>query len=307
MAIPNSLPDWRYETVVEIVEQHEFEPARFDYKEALNPTAEGNERRVEHLASVRRTVCAMANTGGGFILFGIRDRRQNVAVPMDRIVGVPRRGDHLREFGNKLSAIQPEIHFEATPGLLTAARDSEVGIFVVYIPESDRRPHMVIPPSVFYRRGDGGAAVEMDYYEVREQMIYGEDRRRKVLLLMAKIAQYCRLAEQLEKQSRAAHSFFDRFNATLFDSLLVDVWGRLPTDWLLQRLMSISETAHRIDNVLDLAATAASDGSQRGAMNNEPFLLESDARQIVWQGRECLQRLEQMFGPLPQSLRQGIL
>src|SRR5258708_32282629 len=63
MDIPESLDGWTYDTVVAVVERHEYEPARFDYKMVLNPTlAEG---RDAQLASVRHTPCSMANASGG--------------------------------------------------------------------------------------------------------------------------------------------------------------------------------------------------------------------------------------------------
>src|SRR5258708_10122945 len=63
MDIPESLDGWTYDTVVAVVERHEYEPAPFDYKMVLNPTlAEG---RDAQLASVRHTTCSMANPPPG--------------------------------------------------------------------------------------------------------------------------------------------------------------------------------------------------------------------------------------------------
>jgi predicted HTH transcriptional regulator len=85
MDIPEDVGAWNFETIVAIVEQHEFEPGRFDYKTVLNPTlAEG---RDDHLISIRRTAVSVANGGGGYILFGIRDRTMKVAAARDRIGG----------------------------------------------------------------------------------------------------------------------------------------------------------------------------------------------------------------------------
>lgn len=255
MSIPDDLAHWRYETVVEVVERHEYEPARFDYKAALNPTGSDSTERDEHLASIRRTVCAMANTGGGFILFGVRDRRHKVTRQMDRIVGIPRRGDPLSEFGNKVKAIQPEIHFEATTGLLSAMPDADTGVFVVHVPESERRPHMVIPPNVFYRRGDGGTAVAMDFYEVRDQMLGGEERRRKGQLLIVKAVQYREMAEEIDGFGGSVQNYFGTFDTPFFDTLVMDLFG-IPLDAaLLRQLMNISSIAGRINTVLQIART----------------------------------------------------
>ncbi len=42
---------------------------------------------------------------------------------------------------------------------------------------------MFLTTGVYYRRGDGGSAVAMTHYEVRDQMMYTEDRMKKVTLL----------------------------------------------------------------------------------------------------------------------------
>jgi len=173
--LPSRLEDWTYETVEYLVKKYEFEPGTFDYKDVLNPPA-GSDRN-SHTASIRRTACSMANTGGGLILFGVKDRRTLVTAPEDRITGIAIGGDLLKEFGNKIELVQPEIYFEAVPRVLPLPTEPSKGIFVVYIPQSQRRPHMAIPEGIYYRRGEGGSAVPMTHYEVREQMMYTEDRK----------------------------------------------------------------------------------------------------------------------------------
>lgn len=57
----------------------------------------------------------MANTDGGYILFGVRDRKQQVYSPEGRIVGIPLETDLLKEFGEKILVIQPEISLDEIP------------------------------------------------------------------------------------------------------------------------------------------------------------------------------------------------
>src|SRR5258708_22982392 len=85
MDIPESLDGWTYDTVVAVVERHEYEPARFDYKMVLNPTlAEG---RDAQLASVRHTTCSMANASGGGHLFAARGPQKCGGPPQQPRVG----------------------------------------------------------------------------------------------------------------------------------------------------------------------------------------------------------------------------
>src|SRR5215813_6369699 len=83
--LPSRLEDWKYETIEYLVKNYEFEPGTFDYKDVLNPSGPNQNN---YLASIRQTACSMANTGGGFILFGVKDRKVAVATPEDRITGI---------------------------------------------------------------------------------------------------------------------------------------------------------------------------------------------------------------------------
>lgn len=89
--LPKSRDEWDYSTVERVVQLHEFEPGQFDYKEVLNPTR--GPGSGELLNSIRKTACSMANTDGGFILFGIQDRSVPAADPRDRIIGIPLGGE----------------------------------------------------------------------------------------------------------------------------------------------------------------------------------------------------------------------
>ena len=166
--IPSQLDDWTWDTVITIVKKHEFEPGIFDYKDALHPTGD-QKYRDAHTDSVRRTVCSMANTSGGFILFGVLDHKKSASKPEERLKGISVKEDLRKEFGDKIAPLQPDVYFDAT--LLRSPDDSSKGIFVVHIPHSLRRPHMISSNGAYYRRGEGGQAQLMNHYEVREQEV----------------------------------------------------------------------------------------------------------------------------------------
>ncbi|MFN8537674.1 MAG: ATP-binding protein [Thermomicrobiales bacterium] len=139
---PPTLADWDFQTITQIVEIYELEPSKFDYKVVLNTTDRKDQN--SHNGSIRRTVCGMANTEGGFLIFGVRDRHHKVASPIDRIVGIDLDNDLGKEFANKLAAIQPSIQFETSPKPILLPSDPSKGIFVARIPRSTNRPHMVV-------------------------------------------------------------------------------------------------------------------------------------------------------------------
>lgn len=111
---------------------------------------------------MRRTVCAMANSNGGWIVFGVKDRATGKPA-RDRVVGIPLGSDLRREFGDKLAGIVQEVAFDASPTPIGVSGLPGQGIFIVRIPVSLRRPHQVTESGVFHRRGDGGAAVAMSF------------------------------------------------------------------------------------------------------------------------------------------------
>ncbi len=258
--LPAHLEEWTYETVVNLVRKYEFEPGTFDYKSTLKAVgAKAN----EYIGSICRTVCSMANTDGGFILFGVQDRRVVVASPEVRIVGIPIGGDLLKEFGEKVQSVQPEVYFEAVPQVLQLPHDASKGILVIRVPKSFRRPHMYLTTGAYYRRGDGGSAVTMTHYEVKEQMMYTEDRMKKVTLLRMELAQYREVMMSLQHGGIPLPSTPYRFDISAFKVLLADVCSLLPSD-LLRDLLRVPLMAGMINNRLEAVVSRRESASADG-------------------------------------------
>src|SRR6266567_3311164 len=95
---PDDLSTVTFEDIVAIVERLEFEPGPVDFKEVLNPSGSG---KGDATLNLRRTVCAMANSAGGWIVFGVKDRATGLP-SQDRVIGIPLGGDLRRQFGDKL-------------------------------------------------------------------------------------------------------------------------------------------------------------------------------------------------------------
>ncbi len=295
--LPIPLEDWTWETVVNVVKRHEFEPGHYDYKDVLHPTGQ---REPEHNDSIRRTACSMANTDGGFILFGVLDRKKSVSTPEARIKGIPIQGDLRKEFGDKISVLQPELFFNAI--LIRDPDDVAKGVFVVYIPKSQRRPHMMLPYCVYYRRGEGGQAFSMNHYEVREQMINTEERLQRVTLFRLKIAQYLSLITMMLSEGSNVVRMLYRFDTSGYDPLLADICSLLPSsENLLSLLLQIPLQANMINNYLD----QTSNSSMPPPMNVDPSFYIGDVNGIRTNldGLQkycmmCQKRLDKLFGPL---------
>ena len=217
MEVPQDLGAWTLATVETIVRERELEPGQFEYKASLRSYRP--EDAENHRNQIRKAVCSMANTAGGYLLFGVQDRK-GVSDPKARISGMPPEGDHLKEFGDQTQSIRPELHFSATTTPI-ALPNGRV-LFVVYVPPSPIRPHEF--NGVFYKRGDGGQAVPMDAYEVRDQMQNVEERIRKLGLLLLEIRQVRYTNRDIHSDPGQRDPFLSahRFDSSSIKTLVAD-------------------------------------------------------------------------------------
>jgi hypothetical protein len=294
------LNEWDYETVVTLLRRHEYEPSRFDYKEVLNATGRGRDDAVR---SLRCTVCAMANTDGGYILFGIRDRQHPVASLEDRIVGIPLADDLGKHFGDKVQDIQPEVAVELIPRAISLPGAPKMGIFVVHVPASPRRPHMVGSEHRFYRRSEGGTNQLMDFYEVRDQMLYTEERLRKARLFRLQLAQFRSQAQDaLRHDQHGIGKYQHRFDVGSYLPLLADIAGLLPaSDTTLERLLAVPVVARTFNRLMDLPRdqlVAQFSGGQGSPGIHWAMSLMTHVNRLDQLCDECERELSQVLGPL---------
>lgn len=88
-------------------------PGRFDFKDALVGT--GDQKAKEKLnESIAKTACALANTGGGYLIFGVKDRKHSSRLtPRQRCLGISNRGDLRKELGDRAAAKEALSGFPA--------------------------------------------------------------------------------------------------------------------------------------------------------------------------------------------------
>ena len=295
---PDQLELWTIQTVRDVVQQHQYEPGQFDFKEVLNPTRSPDSD--EHKLSIQRTACSMANSDGGVMLFGIKDPRKHPNLDVSGLlVGIPP-GDHRKEFGEKVKIIQPELYFETVPSPIRLQASSSNELFVVRIPRSQRRPHMLDGDGRFLRRGIGGHAVRMNIYEVREQMLNTEERLRKVTLLRLDIKQSMDLAKVLLLQGDAGLTYNRRFDVTTIKIVLADICALMPLDGTLERILEISPAAAYINRIYNQASRPL-DGQAFRTQAQQYFLttlLSGALNDLVKLCDDCERRLTAIFGAL---------
>ncbi|HEU5376099.1 MAG TPA: ATP-binding protein [Ktedonobacteraceae bacterium] len=294
MELPTKIDEWTYEKIVQLIMEDEPEPGLYDFKEALNPRKDLPDKpRQAMLDSLLRTVCGMANTDGGFIIFGVSDRA-SAPSPKDRIVGISLNGEERKQFGEKIKVIQRPIYFNVLA--LEFPNDNTKGFFVVHIPLSPLRPHMLetSDSKQFYRRGHGGHAVQMGFYEVRDQMLYTEERLRKVTLLRLVIEQYFAQVQKLSavvswNQSHPYDLKTVYFDTSAYMIFLNDASTFLPTsDDLLKDLLDIPVEANILQGIV---------------MTLGPAKAQYNSATLHNLCNKCLRRLEELFGPLGSERR----
>lgn len=101
--IPRALTDWDYETIKDLATKGYLETDTFEFKPAMKSRDTTIDGRI------KETACAFANTNGGFIMFGILDMGN---VKGERIVGVDKSDDLAKEFGDKLSFLNPVPYYD---------------------------------------------------------------------------------------------------------------------------------------------------------------------------------------------------
>jgi predicted HTH transcriptional regulator len=121
-----------------------------DHKDVRHLIEEGEgfeiefKRKVTSPEKVARTMIAFANTKGGHILFGVDDDGSIIGVESEKS-----EVEMIRRAGLLFASpeIEPEIDIVPFDGL---------DVIVVYIPESDQKPHSYLGPG----NGDGNAGEE---------------------------------------------------------------------------------------------------------------------------------------------------
>lgn len=299
--VPADVNAWTYDTIMQLLTDHSGEPSWFDFKANLGDTRE----------STRKTAAAMANTDGGYLIFGVKDAAAGLTLA-ERITGLPHDAEFRKTLGDVLACIKPLLRFLVRDRPIDFPSDPTRGIQPVRIPPSATTGHGVGRNGgwFFYRRGDGGQAVPMDYYEVRDQMLYGAERLRKVQLLRLELVQMRDDHASLASTTLPYSAGYDgkpipdlmlRFDTSDFRPLIADVCGLLPASGtVLADLLRICSTANLVNRRLDRIISTIPPWDREGNtkhMANIRGTLAVLAHLIA----DTEQALDTAFGPLSRG------
>jgi len=240
--IPQRLSDWTLDAIGALLLRHGLENDRVEWKRQL-PAKQDTAGKLR----LRRTCAAFANSGGGFLVFGIDDGRKKTIE--ERIVGL----DADLEFGE---------HFAPYPGGCTPSVDwdflnppievpGEGVIHVVWIHDGWRPPYGVQIQSgawEFDKRTSGGNE-RMSYEEMAMKFQHERERVTKVELLLRELRlmrEMTVLAVEDQRMPAVSH-----FMLEVVESLLPDVFPIIQReDDLIDNLYAVRIQARHMESML---------------------------------------------------------
>lgn len=167
MGTPENLADWTVDAIRGLLESGYMESDRFDFKEHIvGKDPQGKVR-------LRATACALANTHGGFLVFGVRDK----GAPQERLVGLGPDEEHATRLADVLAPVEPSLI--AIPQNPPLKLQSGNVILVVEIPKHRFGPHWDPHQRKYYHRAHG-KNVEMTREEIRMAFVQQEERIRRI-------------------------------------------------------------------------------------------------------------------------------
>ncbi len=279
MNLPRALAQWTYETVLELVTSVEFERGDFDFKEVLQADSS---QRTKYNDAIRKCACAMANSEGGIIIFGVVDReaarQRNLTQPEDRIVGIPLGEDLAKHFAEKVQGIQRPIDYRTSPSPIMVGDSGTRGIFLVEVSRSRLRPHMV--DGYFCRRSPGGHTVSMTYGEVSQQMIQSDERITKLGVVRTQLNVLIQIARRIQGGGTGIARSIERLNTDALSQLIPDIAPLLNHfSGLVERLVRLTGKAGSINRLLD--SLSGKDGLNADEYDNLTGLLVGHLRWTV--------------------------
>jgi hypothetical protein len=240
--LPKDLGSWDLTFVRNLVAAADYEPGWFDFKAVMTgpgPIAE----------SVRKVACAMANTDGGFLVFGVKDRAAR-KLDEDPVIGLPigPQIDLRKEFGDLVQLVRRPIRFECSPKAIPVDDTVSRGVFVVEIPRSPLSPHEL--EGKFWRRGDQGACKPMEFYEVRDLMMATEERFSKLTLLRIRLGQLESLSNMIARADLRTCSY--RYEIGSIEPLLAETCLLFPPgNQLLKDVGTMVTRARQCNELLE--------------------------------------------------------
>ncbi|MBN1188821.1 MAG: ATP-binding protein [Dehalococcoidales bacterium] len=250
--LPESINDWTFETVNNLVSLNYIETDKFDFKEILV-----NKNDPKHNLRISKTSAAFANSRGGFLIFGIKDWQEKLN-PKERIVGIDFCSEIAQYFGNAIRSIEPSIAYIPSNPPISIPSSDKV-ILIVKIPISIKGPHGVKENNqyIFYKRTNQGNE-PMNYNEIQLIFLDRHERDRKLRLLFRTLADYLFAIQRLKFPAPMVNGSvlmnLEELNIGILDVLVSDLYVLLPeaNGELWANLRNLRQHAQAINELMKL-------------------------------------------------------
>jgi hypothetical protein len=278
--IPDSLEGWTLTIIDGLLHQGIFESDRFDFKEQIpSPNDAAGKLRLT------KTCTAFANSGGGFLVFGVKD--ENGLPPSLRVVGIDPNDDFPVRFGNFPAVAEPSVdwHFRNPALRLSNGRF----VHIAHIPASPRRPHGVFDQDRwwFCKRTSKGTET-MSFEEVRGLFVDATRKRSELAWLRSKVERIMELQRTLNIESQHGRWTLDmllsRFAAEPLEPVLLSLFDLIGArQSLASDLSELVDCCRKIDAALSSAAAFATTPRDRSISGSllDPLYAIHEARLLI--------------------------
>lgn len=246
--IPNKLEDWSLSIIKEIINKGVFENIYFDFKEKLPPSND-----IKAKERLRKTICAFANSNGGFLIFGVKDDK-GLSLS-DRLVGIASNFDFPESFGSLPQLISPFIDWNfKNPAIELNKNGTIYYIHVVRILKNWNSPVSFQDKNtnwVFYKRTNKGNE-GMSFNEIRISFLNYYEKSLKLNLLIAELKHIEQVVDEIINQTTPSGQLLDiKISSSTTESALNELYSIIYKDEiLLTNLFAIRTSCSKVNSIL---------------------------------------------------------
>ena len=297
--VPEALEAWNIKTLTDLLTKGYFESEDFDFKECLprNNDGDGKNRLV-------KTCCAFANSGGGFLIFGVSD---NTSIPAQhRLVGIDSNVDFPEHFGIFPQKCMPNVQWDFKNPPISLENGNV--IHVIYIPQSWNAPHSFEKSDnsrYFVKRTNKGNE-PMSYEEIRMAFLQYYEKRMKLQLLLAELRNIKNHAENdliitggWDVKIRYG---MGEFGLSVIETVLADTYTIIAEHQdLLEAITEIRNRCRIVNDLLRIFYRNATVGWARSNVKPDDeiekhnYNVESECRIIIYTCNRALSHLENIM------------
>lgn len=252
--IPGTIEAWNIDAIEHLLEQGYYEAETFDFKEML-PHNKDEDGKLRFL----KTCCAFANSSGGFLVFGVKDGKNDESV-QNRLVGLNPAYDLPEQFGSYPQKCSPSIAWDFKNPPIRLENGNVVHI--IHIPRSWNAPHCFETQGkgsdnlrCFIKRTNKGNE-DMSYEEIRMAFLQYYEKRLKLQLLQAELKNIRRHAQEdllKEGWNMKVNFGLGEFSLTVVETVLADTYTILAGHQkLLDELDDIRNRCRKVNDLLQM-------------------------------------------------------